>query len=199
MNRKPTISDDPAKLRRRAEARLSGRRAKAGDQPRKGSGSKSEADTLRMLHELEVHQIELEMQNAELLKARDDMEAVLERYTDLYDFAPVGYFSIDAEGLILEVNLTGAALLVVERSRLIRLRLERFVAPASRTIFRTFLEKVFAGTKDQICEALLLKEGGGTFWASFRATAAVFLKGTQKWCRVSFGDVTVRKQDRKST
>ena len=198
MPRKLNISDDPVELRRRAEARLrdqrKGPRSKAGDQPRKGSGSRSAADTLRMLHELEVHQIELEMQNAELQKARDDMEAVLERYTDLYDFAPIGYFSIDAEGLILEVNLTGAALLGVERSRLIRLRLERFVTPASRTIFRTFLEKVFAGTKDQVCEALLLKEGGGTFWASFRATAAVFLKGTQKWCRVSFGDITVRKQ-----
>jgi PAS domain S-box-containing protein len=198
MPRKLNISDDPVELRRRAEARLrdqrKGPRSKAGDQLRKGSGSRSAADTLRMLHELEVHQIELEMQNAELHKARDEMEAVLERYTDLYDFAPVGYLSIDAEGLILEVNLTGAALLGVERSRLIRLRLERFVTPASRTIFRTFLEKVFAGTKDQVCEALLLKEGGDTFWASFRATAAVFLKGTQKWCRVSFGDITVRKQ-----
>jgi PAS domain S-box-containing protein len=198
MNRKPNISDDSAELRRRAEARLSDQqkdqRSKAGDQPRKGSGSKSEADTVRLLHELEVHQIELEMQNAELQKTRDDMEAALERYTDLYDFAPVGYFSIDAEGLILEVNLTGAALLGVERSRLIRLRLERFVAPASRTIFRTFMEMVFAGTKDQDCEALLLKAGGGTFWASFRATTAVSLKGTQKWCRVTFGDITVRKQ-----
>ncbi len=76
------------------------------------------------------------------------MEVVLESYTDLYDFAPVGYFSIDAEGLILEANLTGAVLLGLERSRLIRLRLERFVAPASRTIFLAFLEKVFAGGKE---------------------------------------------------
>ena len=198
MNRKPNISDDSAKLRRRAEARLRNQRkslwSKAGDQPRTGSGSRSEADTLRLLHELEVHQIELELQNAELQKSRDDMEAILERYTDLYDFAPVGYLSIDTEGLILEVNLTGAALLGVERSRLIRLRLERFVAPASRTIFRTYLEKVFAGTKDQVCEALLLKEDGGTFWASFRAASAVSLKGMGKWCRVTFGDITIRKQ-----
>ncbi len=198
MPRKPDSSNDPAELRRRAEARLrdqrKGQRSKAGDQPRKGSGSRSEADTARMLHELEVHQIELEMQNAELQKARDEMEMVLERYTDLYNFAPVGYFSIDVEGLILEVNLTGAVLLGVERSRLIRLRLERFVAPASRTIFRTFLEKVFAGSKDQGCEALLLKAGGGTFWASFRATAAIALEGTRQWCRVAVSDIAVRKQ-----
>ena len=191
MNKKPDISDDPAELRRRAEGRLrdqrKGQRSKAG-------AKKSPADTVRMLHELEVHQIELEMQNAELQKARDDMEVVLERYTDLYDFAPVGYFSIDVEGLILEVNLTGAVLFGVERSRLIRLRLERFVASASRTIFTTFLEKVFAGSKDQGCEALLLKAGGGTFWASFRATAAIAIEGTRQWCRVAVSDISVRKQ-----
>jgi PAS domain S-box-containing protein len=191
MNRKPNISDDPAELRRRAETRLrdqrKGRRSKAGDQ-------KSEADTMRMLHELEVHQIELEMQNAELQKVRDDMEAALERYTDLYDFAPVGYFSIDESGMILEVNLTGAALLGVERSRLINRRLLLFVSATSRPIFLAFLKKVFTGPTDQVCEALLLKEGGGTFWASFRATSAVCPKGARKWCRVAFGDITVRKQ-----
>jgi ribosomal protein L19E len=86
MNRrKPTTSTAAGGLRRRAEARLGGRQ----------SGPKSEAGTRRLLHELEVHQIELEMQNAELQKARDDLEVALEKYTDLYDFAPVGYFSLD--------------------------------------------------------------------------------------------------------
>jgi PAS domain S-box-containing protein len=190
MNRKPNLSDDLAELRHRAEFRLRGQRkrqrSKAGAQPRKGPGARSKADTARMLHELEVHQIEL-----------DDMEVVLERYTDLYDFAPVGYASIDAEGLILEVNLTGAVLLGVERSRLIRLRLERFVAPESRAIFKAFLEKVFTVPRDHYCEALLLK-GGGAFWAGIRGTSAVLLKGTRKWCRVAFGDITDRKQAEKA-
>lgn len=234
MNRKPTPSDDPAlraggcsepeaELRRHAEARL--RNQRKGQPParrglRRGARSKagdpkSAADTQRLLHELEVHQIELELQNAELQKTRDDMEAALERYTDLFDFAPVGYFSIDAEGLILEVNLTGAALLGVERSRLIHLRLHRFVAPTSQPVFLAFLKKVFAEPKNQACEAQLLKEGGGDFWASFRATSAVSLspreitsaagpvasappisrgKGTRKWCRVAFADITARKE-----
>jgi PAS domain S-box-containing protein len=185
MNRKPTTSDDdPAGLRRRAEARLSERQ----------SDQKSDAGTQRLLHELEVHQIELEMQNAELQKARDELEVALEKYTDLYDFAPVGYFSIDESGEILEANLTGAALLGVERSRLINRRLLLFVSATSRPICLAFLKKVFTGPKDQTCEALLLKEGGGTFWTSFRATFAVSLKGTRKWCRVAFGDITARKQ-----
>src|SRR6266852_1254841 len=170
MPRKPDISSDPAKLRRRAEACLrdqrKGQRSKAGDQ-------KSEADTMRLLHELEVHQIQLQMQNAELQKARDDLEAAVEKYTDLYDFAPVGHFSIDESGVILEANLTGAALLSVERSRLINRRLLLFMSPTSRPIFLGFLKNIFTGPKDQVCEALLLKEGGGSFWAGFQATSAV--------------------------
>src|SRR5713101_6703454 len=125
MQKKPNISDEPAGLRRRAEARLSDRQTKAAP-PR------TDADTKRLLHELEVHQIELEMQNAELQKARDELDVALEKYTDLYDFAPVGYFSIDESDAILEANLTGAALLGVERSRLINRRLLLFMAPASR-------------------------------------------------------------------
>jgi len=118
----------------------------------------------------------------------------LEKYTDLYDFAPVGYFSIDESDVILETNLTGAALLGVERSQLINRRLLLFVTPTSRPIFLAFLKKVFTGSKDQACEALLLKKGGGTFWAGFQATSAVCPKGMRKWCRVAFGDITARKQ-----
>src|SRR5437016_2553942 len=190
-HKKPKTPAAAAELRRRAEARLrdqrKGQRSKAGDQ-------KSEAGTLRTLHELEVHQIELEMQNSDLQKARDDLEAALEKYTDLYDFAPVGYFSIDESGVILETNLTGAAWLGLERSRLINRRLALFVSPASRPIFLAFLKKVFSGPGDQACEAQLLKEGGGTLWAGFRASSAVSLAGAGKWCRLAFGDITARKQ-----
>ena len=134
------------------------------------------------------------MQNAELQGARDEMEAVLEKYTDLYDFAPVGYFSMDEQGLILEVNLTGAALLGVERSRLINRRLQHFVAPTSRPIFLAFLERVFAGPGKQVCEASLLKEDGTPFWADFQATSAASLRGERKWCRVAVSDITALKR-----
>ena len=192
MNKKSTTSEDPAELRRRAEARLrdqrKGQRSKAGDQ-------KSEADAVRVLHELEVHQIELEMQNTELQKARDELEVALEKYTDLYDFAPMGYFSVDESGVILEANLTGAALLGVERSRLINRRFLLFVSATSRPIFLTFLKEAFTGPKqDQVCEALLLREHGDAFWAGFRGRSAVCPGGARKWCRVAFADITARKQ-----
>ena len=97
-------------------------------------------------------------------------------------------------GVILEANLTGAALLGVERSRLINRRLPHFVVPASQPIFLAFLERVFAGTAKQVCEAALSRENAAPFWAGFRATSAVSLKGTRKWCRVTFSDITARKQ-----
>jgi len=184
MKRKPTTSDDSAELRRRAEARLSER--KIVKQP--------DFSTQRLFHELEVHRIELEMQNAELQKTRDELEVSLEKITDLYDFAPVGYFSIDESGVVLDANLKSAALLGVERSRLINRSLLLFVDQKSHPILMAFLKNVLAEPKDQECEALLLKKGGDTFWAVFRATSAVCPVGSRRWCRVAFGDITARKQ-----
>ena len=99
---KNTTPIDAEKLRRRAELELKSRRMHSPSQ-------RTEAETIRINHELEVHQIELEMQNAELHEARNKLETVLENYTELYDFAPVGYFSVNDQGQILEANLTGAA------------------------------------------------------------------------------------------
>jgi hypothetical protein len=82
---RPKILDDPAELRRRAEMRLSGKQTKT-------SPHRTRADSERQVRELEVHQIELEMQNEELREAREAMEALLEKYTDLYDFGSVAEF-----------------------------------------------------------------------------------------------------------
>src|SRR5512133_1082404 len=102
-----------ADLRRRAEDRLSAKMAGL-HLPR------TEEETQRLVHELEVHQIELEMQNAELKQAQEELELSRNKYVDLYDFAPVGYFTFDTQGLILEVNLTGAKLLGTERKLLLK-------------------------------------------------------------------------------
>jgi PAS domain S-box-containing protein len=184
---------EEAGLRRRAEARL---REWAGTRrPRPLAGvPESDADARRLLHELQVHQLELEMQNAELREARDRGETLLERYTELYDFAPVGYFSLDEEGRILEVNLTGAALLGVERSRLLHRRLSRFVAPTSQPAFRSFLERTLAGEGKQVGEATLRREDGQGFWANFHGVLAAPPAGGGKGCRVAVSDITSLKQ-----
>jgi PAS domain S-box-containing protein len=180
-----------AELYRRAEAQLRKRR---GDKGAKAGETKVAGDARRLLHELEVRQVELEMQNTELQQTRDELEVALEKITDLYDFAPVGYFSIDESGVILDANLKSAALLGVERSWLVNRSLLLFMSPTRRPSFLAFLDKVFTGPKDQSCEALLLKGDGGTFLAGFRAMSAVSPEGTPKWCRVAFEDITARKQ-----
>ena len=190
MKRKSNISVASVELRSRAETRL---RERSGHRLSRDGDPKSAADALRLLHELQVHQVELEMQNAELHEARDKMEVLLEKYTDLYDFAPVGYFSLNESGRIMEVNLTGAALLGVERSLLINRSLPRFVVPASQPGFLAFLKRVFAETKKQVCEAALLKPSAAVFWASFHGVAAA-VSGPQKWCRLAVSDITSLKQ-----
>jgi len=118
--------------------------------PRKSQGPKSstpetEPDPQRLLHELEVHQIELELQNTELRQTRDELEAALENYTDLYDFAPAGYFTLAPDGTIRQVNLTGAQQVGIERSRLLGRSFGQLLLAAQRPFFNAFLNQVFAG------------------------------------------------------
>ncbi len=178
------ISDAAAELRRRAEVHLGQRQGV----------TKSDFSAERLLHEFEVHQVELEMQNAELQKTRDELELALEKFTDLYDFAPVGYLSIDESGVIKEANLKSAAFLGMVRSRLINRGLPALVEQGSRPVFAEFLRKAFTEAKDQECEVQLLREGEGAFWAAFRAAPALSQEGKRSWCRATFGDITARKK-----
>src|ERR1017187_870529 len=167
MPKKPNRPREAAELRRHAEARV---RERMSHQRSAVGGLKAEGDPRRLVPELQVDQVELEVQNAELQEARNRTEAVREKYTDLYDFAPVGYCSVDDQGLIMEANLTGAGLLGVDRSQIISRRLPPFVAPTSQPIFQAFLERVFAGTGKQVCEAALLRKDAAPFWAGFHGT-----------------------------
>lgn len=151
-------------MRRRAEATLSERQKKSVPLPT------TEADTKRLVHELEVHQIELTMQNEELMQSRAQVEAVLSRYIRLYDFAPVGYLTLARDGEIHEINLTGAKMLGIERGELIKRRLGVFVAIESRSVYNTFLEKVFENRRKEICEVLLDKECAVSFWVRIEAS-----------------------------
>ena len=192
MQKKVTPAPDAAELRRRAEARMARQTKKRRPV---ACGAKSAADTGRLLHELQVHQIELEMQNAELQESWGRAELLLEKFTDLYDFAPVGYLSLDQQGRILEVNLTGSALFGMERSRLVNRTLHRFVPLAGRTAFMDFLARVFAGPGKQTCETRLMREDGTPFWASLigsftNSTAG----GSKKMCRMALSDITTFKQ-----
>jgi PAS domain S-box-containing protein len=188
MPRKPKTKTATDGLRHRAEVRLQ------KIHPSKGAARDLKVDAVRALHELEVHQIELQMQNVELQKAREQLEGTVEDYTDLYDFAPVGYFSLNQTGVIMKANLTAADMLGVERSRLVGRRMQRFVAPASQPAVVAFLERVFARNGKQVCEASLVKASGATFWAGIHGASAVSANGQGRWCLVAISDITSLKQ-----
>jgi PAS domain S-box-containing protein len=175
-----------AELRRRAEEQL--RTKTTGLQP-----PKNEEESQRLVHGLEVHQIELEMQNDELKNARDKAERLLDKYTDLYDFAPVGYYTLDHIGTILEVNLSGARLLGIERSLLPGRRFELCVANEARLFFSEFLGKVFAGQKKRSCEIMLTSERNLPIFVQIEAVA--FASGQE--CRIAVIDITERRQAEK--
>jgi len=100
--------------------------------PGEAPAGRLQAAAQAMAHELQVQRVELEMQNEELRLAQIALEAARDRYADLYDFAPVGYLTLDAGGIVVEANLTGARLLQIDRTRLVGSRFAKHVAPADR-------------------------------------------------------------------
>jgi signal transduction histidine kinase/CheY-like chemotaxis protein len=180
MKKSKDASTDAAELRRLAEARLKERSAPSAVTPPE--------EAQRLVQELQVHQIELELQNEELAGARAEAEAGLERYTELYDYAPVGYLTLGPEGAIRKVNLTGAQLLRRERARLVGGRLGLLVAHESRAAFNAFLERVFAGTAREACDVALGSESDDPRWAHLEAVRSADAED----CRAVIMDITER-------
>jgi len=170
-------------LRQRAEELLKKKSSKTAP-------SLSEFDMLKLLHELEVHQIELEMQNEELMIAKEQLaKTANDKYAELYDFAPTGYFTLSKEGKIIELNLSGANMLGKERSFLINGRFGLFISDDTRPIFNLFLEKVFSSKTKETCEASL--STNGNFPTTVQLTGIVTGNGEQ--CLVNMIDITQSK------
>jgi PAS domain S-box-containing protein len=145
----------------------------------------------RLVHELQVHQIELELQNEELQGARAELEAGVERYSDLYDFAPIGYVTLDGDGTIGQVNLSGARLLGLERSRLVGARFGLFVSPEYRPAFNALLEKVFESQAKQVCDLTIGPEKSAPLWVHIEAVAS---DDGGRECRAVLTDITERRR-----
>src|SRR5512133_570041 len=150
---------------------------------------RSAEETQRLLHELEVHKIELEMQNTELLQARDNMEKTLEKYTDLYDFAPIGYVTLDCNGDISAVNLRGASILGGERSQSIGMNFLLFIPETTRPSFSDFLGKVLTSSIKESCEVELLQNGKQPLFVQIDAMATA----SGQEFRLALIDISERK------
>ena len=155
----------------------------------------SARDIQELVHELGTHQIELEMQNEELRKTRDELESSRNQYAELYDFAPVGYFTIDAQGLIDGVNLTGAHLLGIERGLLLKRPFSSFIAEAAdREIFSKHRKEVFQKQGNQTCEIRLKRKNGAVFYAQLQSAANEIIDGKTGYIRTTIIEVTERKR-----
>lgn len=127
------------------------------------------------LHELQVHQIELEMQNEELRRTQSELDAARIRYFDLYDMAPVAYCSVSENGFILEANFTAASLLDVVRSDLVNKPVSRFIVKADQDIYYHCRKRLFESGLPQDCELRMFRRDGTLFWAHMRLTATADL------------------------
>jgi two-component system, cell cycle sensor histidine kinase and response regulator CckA len=183
-----TAAEREAGLRQRAERIARERKDRGMEDP----AALSPADARRLLHDLQVHQIELELQNEELRRSQIALEDSRTRYFDLYNLAPVGYFTLDGNGVILEANLTGATLLGVTRDALVGQPLGRFVAAADADMFHIHLRQLVRTGAPQACELRLSRKGAAPFTAWLEASAVASAGGAPA-CRVVISDISERK------
>jgi PAS domain S-box-containing protein len=172
----------PTDLRLRAESFLSGT-------------TKENNDYSSLDHELELHKIELDLQNEELSRANIETEASRKKYQNLYDFAPIGLFTLAAEDLIMEVNLTGASLLGIERMNLFGRPFSNFIMPDNQDSFYLFCRRALASDAKVNCELKLLKKDGTHFYASIECTQVKgAFKGESIALLMAMSDITEKKR-----
>ena len=157
--------------------------------PRRANSKLSEAEALKLVHDLEVHQVELEILNNELVLAKEQAEQVAEKYINLYEFAPSGYFTLSREGEIMECNLRGAEILGKERSFVKGQRFDYFVSVESKAIFNQFSDQVFKGKEKQNCEPILKTNKPHT-----QVLLSGLIDDKSENCLVTMVDITERKR-----
>jgi PAS domain S-box-containing protein len=179
----------PAKALRCKAATLLGRLAPGPAEPLGSEASE------RLLHELRMHQLELELQNLELRQAQEALESSRKRYVDLYDHAPVGYLTLNKAGLILEANLTAATLLGLSRQELHRQPITRFILPEDQDIY--YLHRIRQMQNGPVrsgrCELRLSRKDAPPFWARLEGVAASDSEAGVGGCRVAISDITAWK------
>lgn len=176
-------NDKFAELRKKAEQILTGKKSRE-------KISDTDYEKIKMLHELEVHQVELQMQNEELLNSKNDVELLLKKFTFLYEFAPIGYFTINFSGDIFQVNLSGAKLLRVGREHLVNSNFKHCVSKDYTEEFDNFIESIYENKREASCEIALTLLNGET---KFVYIEGIYLEEDNNILMNVF-DITVRKK-----
>jgi hypothetical protein len=183
MKKSQNILPDSEILRQKAEEQLKKQQSKV-------SSLSSENDMRKLAHELQVHQIELEMQYEQLQQAKEESDSASQKYTELYDFAPSGYFILTKQGEIIGLNLHGARLLGKERLHLINRRFGSSVSDQTKSIFNNFLDKIFTSKGNESCEVTLSVENKNIPTYVYLSGHTI---GNDEQCHISVVDITDRK------
>jgi len=150
----------------------------------------SESEIAVLVHELRVHQIELEMQNDELRRTQTELEQSRSKYAELFDFAPVGYLVFDTGGIVVEANLTATSMLGIERKFLIARSFSLQVAPGSRDTWRLHYGAVFTTGKDQRCEIEVIRKDDSRLTVRLHSRPVLDAGGKVVQCRSALSDIT---------
>jgi PAS domain S-box-containing protein len=153
------------------------------------NGSLEDQDVKRLFHELQIHQVELEMQNEDLIRTKHDLEATRDSYFELYDLAPVGYLTINKDGLIQRANLTAVTMLGVERDALINKPIQKFIFCDDVDSYYLQSRSAVEASEDFKLELRFVKCDGSPFWVILRATLQ---NDNEFW--LAFSDISDRKQ-----
>lgn len=158
------------------------------------SNSALDTTTQRLLQELQIHEIELELQNEELKQSRDHLEEAHNRYLNLYEFAPVSYFTIQADGKIKQVNLTGSFLVEIDRMQLLNSNFRYLVSKSTQNIYDNFILRLFSLNLKSSCEVTLIKSNNDEVFVQIEAS----VNSSDNECLMAVIDITRRKLIEKS-
>ncbi len=175
-----------AELRRRAQKFLA---AQPNEQP-----PMAQKDVQALVHELNTYQIELEMQNEDLRHTQEELGRSRQRFTDLYEFAPVGYFTFNRKGFIVEVNLTGSLQLGVEKDALLNKAFTSFMSQDDSDLFYLHLKKIFAAKSKQTSALTLFQENGKPFYAQLDSISSLPGPAENPLCRTTVTDISERRE-----
>ena len=176
-------NSDAGILRQRVEKLLKERALKA-------NLKFSDDEMLKLIYELEVHQVQLELQNEELRRAQTAATNYAQRYLELYDFAPIGYVTLSKEGTIIEINLCASQMLGKDRLNLINSQLGFFISDETKPIFNHFLWKIFTDNLKETCEVILQSD---IHTAMFVRLTGI-IDSNKEQCLVMVLDITDQKR-----
>lgn len=153
----------------------------------------SNKEAHQLIHELQVHQIELEMQNEQYQQIQIELEDERKRYCDLYELAPVGYFTLNTSGLIVQINLTAALMLGQDKGSLLQHKLSSFIINEDQDIYYLYIKQLLQSGSNPICELRMYKENQMLFWANLTTTIVCGSNDNPLW-QVAVSDISERKK-----